>query len=128
MSKQAENQRIYKAAHEAGMKALKAARPTPMVVGTPTTPLGNDIDYSKPVEVVEGGMCGFAWVLLTNGRCSFARWVVKNRKGRKSYYGGIRIPVHEGGQSIQRKEAYAGAFARVLNDVGIDAYADSRLD
>ena len=30
-----------------------------MVVGTPTTPLGDDIDYSKDTYYVADGMCGF---------------------------------------------------------------------
>ena len=33
--------------------------PNPMVVGTPTTPLGDDIDYSKDTYYVADGMCGF---------------------------------------------------------------------
>ena len=36
--------------------------PTFMVVGTPTTPLGDDIDYSKDTYYVADGMCGFAWI------------------------------------------------------------------
>ena len=36
--------------------------PTPMVVGTPTTPLGDDIDYTKDTYYVADGMCGFAWI------------------------------------------------------------------
>ena len=34
----------------------------------------------------------------------------------------------EGGQSIERKEAYAAAYAAVLKANGIDAYPNSRLD
>ena len=37
---------IYAEAHSAGMAAGHGCTPTPMVVGTPTTPLGDDIDYS----------------------------------------------------------------------------------
>ena len=33
-----------------------------MVVGTPTTPLGDDIDYTKETYYVADGMCGFAWI------------------------------------------------------------------
>ena len=39
--------RIYKEADAAGSAAAEAAVPTPMIVGTPTTPLGNDIDFKK---------------------------------------------------------------------------------
>ena len=40
----------------------KACTPTPMMVGEPTTPLGNDIDYSKDTWLVNDGVCGFAWI------------------------------------------------------------------
>ena len=39
-----------------------ACTPTPMVVGEPTTPLGNDIDYTKETWLVNDGVCGFAWI------------------------------------------------------------------
>jgi len=29
---------------------------------------------------------------------------------------------------MQRKKAYARAYAKVLNEAGVDAYADSRMD
>ena len=37
-----------------------------MVVGTPTTPLGNDIDYSKETYYVADGLCGFGLGLISN--------------------------------------------------------------
>ena len=40
-------QEIYTEAHSAGMAAGHGCTPTPMVVGTPTTPLGDDIDYGR---------------------------------------------------------------------------------
>lgn len=120
--------RIFEEAHSSGMSALKTKIPMPMIVGTPTTPLGNKIDYSKPTYVVDGGMCGFAWIKLCDGRSSFSRWVVKTNRGRKSYEGGVKINVHTGGQSIEKKEAYAKAFVEVLRKNGIECYADSRLD
>ena len=43
---------VYAAAHAQGVKAGNACSPTPMIVGTPTTPLGNDIDYEKDVHYV----------------------------------------------------------------------------
>ena len=42
---------IYAEAHSAGMAAGHGCTPTPMVVGTPSTPLGNDIDYSKETYI-----------------------------------------------------------------------------
>jgi hypothetical protein len=46
----------------------------------------------------------------------------------KAYPSGLMIWVSEGNQSYDRKRAYAEAYARVLNEAGIKAYANSRLD
>jgi hypothetical protein len=48
--------------------------------------------------------------------------------GRKNYGGGYALSVQDFNQSLTRKEAYAHAFAKVLNDHGITAYTDSRMD
>ena len=41
---------------------------------------------------------------------------------------GLSVWVSEGGQSMERKEAYARAYADVLRAAGIEAYAGSRMD
>jgi hypothetical protein len=115
-------------ADEAGKLAAEAHTPTPMIVGSPSTPLGNDVDYSKKTYFVEGGVCGFAWVHLPNGRSSFARWAKKNLGAHKSYYGGTDIWTRGYGQSMELKEKYAGAYAKVLAENGINAYPMSRMD
>ena len=120
---------IYAEAHSAGMAAGHGCTPTPMVVGTPTTPLGNDIDYSKKTYYVSDGMCGFAWINIKPARGKFVTWMKKNNIGRKdSYYGGWTVWVSDFGQSVTRKENYARASAKVLGDYGITAYNMSRLD
>ena len=122
-------QEIYTEAHSAGMAAGHGCTPTPMVVGTPTTPLGDDIDYSKDTYYVADGMCGFAWINIKPARGKFVNWLKKADIGRKdNYYGGYTIWVSEFGQSVTRKENYARAFAKVLGDNGITAYNMSRLD
>ena len=122
-------QEIYTEAHSAGMAAGHGCTPTPMVVGTPTTPLGDDIDYSKDTYYVADGMCGFAWINIKPARGKFVTWLKKASIGRKdNYYGGYTIWVSEFGQSVTRKENYARAFAKVLGDNGITAYNMSRLD
>ncbi len=123
-------QALYNLADQAGKAAAKALTPTPMVVGTPTTLFGNEIDYSKPVEVVNDGVCGFAWVNLKPGNSAFANWLKKNKLARPdSYYGGVTIWVSDYNQSMERKSAYAGAFARVLVENGFKrAYSMSRMD
>lgn len=124
---------LLKTAHDAGMVAGNAATPTPMIVGTPTTPFGSDIDASLPTYLVDGGPCGFAWVQVT-GNTSFGYWVRRTempsgKKFRRSqYHGGYRMSVQEFGQSMERKVAYVRAFVKVLREAGIDAFCDSRMD
>ena len=122
-------QEIYSEAHSAGLAAGHGCTPTPMVVGTPTTPLGNDIDYEKDVHYVSDGPCGFAWINIKPARGKFVKFLKDNNIGRKdSYYGGYTIWVSEFGQSMTRKENYARAFVKVLEENGLKAYAMSRMD
>ena len=120
-------EKLHYAAHTAGLAAGRAATTAPMIVGTAASIVGNAIDYSQPTYVVPDGVCGFAWVSM-KGNTSYARWARVNGIGRKGYPGGMQIPVREFGQSMQRKEAYAAAYANVLRATGIDCYADSRMD
>ena len=120
---------VYSEAHALGIKAGNGCSPTPMVVGTPTTPLGNDIDYSKDTHYVSDGVCGFAWINIKPARGKFVKYLKDNDIGRKdSYYGGYTIWVSGFGQSLARKESYARAFANHLNKNGITAYSMSRID
>ena len=120
---------IYSEAHALGIKAGNECSPTPMVVGTPTTPLGNDIDYSKDTYYVSDGVCGFAWVNIKPARGGFVKYLKENDIGRKdSYYGGYTVWVSGFGQSLARKEAYARAFAKHLEQNGVTAIAMSRMD
>jgi hypothetical protein len=129
MSKQFEE--LYAKADAAGRAAVEKATVIPMVVGTATSLFGNEIDRSKPTYFVEGGPCGFSWVNLKPGNCKFANWLKATRRARTdSYYGGVTIWVSEYGQSMQRKEAYATAFAEVIREAGVakSVYAQSRMD
>lgn len=119
---------IYKAAVAAGMAAGNEAAVTPMIVGSPSTPFGNDVDYSKKTYFVPDGPCGFAWINIRPGNSKFANWLKKNRLARSTYKGGVDVWVSEFNQSMTRKAAYAAAFAGVLSNEGINAYADSRMD
>ena len=122
-------QEIYSEAHSAGLAAGHGCTPTPMVVGTPTTPLGNDIDYDKETYYVADGMCGFAWINIKPARGKFVKFLKDNDIGRKdSYYGGYTVWVSEFGQSMHRKENYARAFTSVLRENGLTAYNMSRMD
>ena len=53
---------IYLEADKEGKARASECVPTPMVVGSPTTPLGSDIDYDKKTYYVADGICGFAWI------------------------------------------------------------------
>ena len=123
-----EFQALWSEATAAGMQALAAATPVPMIVQQHT----NMLDDASPVKkqwFVEGGVCGFAWVNIKPGTSAFARWLVKMSYARSdSYYGGVSYWVTDGGQSMQRKEAYAQATAEELRKHGIKAQAMSRID
>ena len=121
---------LFSKAHAAAHKAASAVIPAPMIVGTAKSLVSNEIDYTKPVEVVSEGPCGFAWINIKPGNSGFAKWLKKNRFARKDeYYGGVTIWVSAYNQSMIRKETYAETFAEYVRTAGnINAYANSRMD
>lgn len=123
-----EARNLYREADEAGRKAAEAAVPTPMVVVQRENPFDDSSAIVKEYAPVMGGVCGFAWVTVRPANSSFALWLKKNQGARTGYYGGMELWVSGYGQSMQRKEAYAKAFAQVLRDNGLDASAGSRMD
>lgn len=121
-----EYEALHRKAHAAGYAAGLAALPTPMVVQRHAHPL----DDSSPVVQqwrVDEGACGFAWV-WTPGDTPFARWARRQRLFGSHYGGGVALWVRHFGQSVERKEAYADAYAAVLREAGIKAFGQSRLD
>ena len=113
---------VFNRAVEAGNEAMKAAVPRAMTVSNPA---------SGESWYVEGGVCGFAWVNVKPGNCRFANWAKKNTKFKPdSYEGGVKYWVSEGGQSMERKEAFARAMSKVLTDAGVarSVYSGSRMD
>ena len=121
-------EQIYREAHAAALEASQAADPTPMIVGSPTTPFGSDIDPTKTVYYVADGLCGFAWVTITPARGPMVTYLKSIGTGYKGYYGGYRVSMRMGGQSYERKQQAASAFAKVLQGYGIECYVESRLD
>lgn len=115
-----------KEAHEAGMKAANSAEVVPMVVRQHENPLDDSSAVVKEYFVGDG-VCGFAWVTVRPGNSSFALFAKKNG-WKPAYSGGIQYWVSGFGQSMQRKFAYAGAFAGVLCSHGVKAYAHERMD
>jgi hypothetical protein len=110
---------LYETAHAAGMAAGYGSTPNPMVV--------SEVGGEGKSWYVSEGACGFAWVWF-KGTTPWARWAVKAGKASNHYPTGKCVWVSEFGQSVDRKEKYARAFAKVLNEHGIEAFADSRLD
>ena len=108
---------LVKSAHEAGLRAGHLITPTPMIV-----------ESAGRRYHVPDGLCGFAWITIKPGTSSFARALVKDGTARKAYGGGVQVWVGEFNQSVARKSAYAEAYAKVLREAGINAYAGSRLD
>jgi hypothetical protein len=127
-TQEAEWRTLYNSALEAGQAAGASFDCQPMIVGSPTTALGSDIDYTKETYFVPDGPCGFAWINICPGTSSFARWLVKNGVARKAYDGGVNINIRKFGQSMERKEACARAATEIFRAAGITAYAGSRLD
>ena len=111
---------LCKSADEAGKSAVAALEVQPMVVQDQRT---------GQQWLVGDGVCGFAWVNLKPGNCALAKYMKNNKIARTdSYNGGVQIWVSAYGQSMQKKEAYAYAYAEVLKKDGYKAYAGSRMD
>jgi len=121
---------ILDEAREAADRATKAVTPTPMVVG-----MGNLFDDSivpGTEEIVEEGVCGYAWVKIS-GRGKFAKYLKDQNMASKSCTGPGYIVWATAlqeyrGQSYERNQAGAAAVAGVFNKHGIKAQMFSRLD
>jgi hypothetical protein len=128
-------EQVWRAAVEAGEKAMQECKPTPMVVQQHASPLDDDSPVIKQWHVPQGA-CGFAWVKISPGNCSFACWLKNQGRASKAYGGGVSIWISAGGQSIELKQAYAHAMVKVFNEhrealkmpASGAIYAQSRLD
>ncbi len=93
---------------------------------------GNEPD---PMYVTDGvktwkcneGTCGFAWVVI-DGNTAFGRAAKASGVFSKGYPKGLHYWISMYGQSLERKEAHADAYAKVLVKHGIKAYSMSRMD
>lgn len=124
--------KVFAEAQAAGQAAFDGAVPVPMAVQS--ADLFEEFDFNKPYEVIADGVCGFAWVnVYVDGRSKVAK-VMKEFGLKSDYYDGYQFssyvvaPSGGGSQSMQRKEAACGAFAKVLRDYGFSAYVGSRMD
>tara|TARA_R100000656_G_scaffold111827_1_gene83846 strand:- start:429 stop:803 length:375 start_codon:yes stop_codon:yes gene_type:complete len=119
-------EKILAEAHKAGLAAGSAK------VATPMTLVESDL-FDNPIGktyYVPEGPCGFAWVVThEHGNGKFVKYLKSAGGGDKYYGGGYYVKwVREFGQSIEKKESYADAYAAVLKGYGIKAYSGSRLD
>lgn len=128
-----EFEHIYTEADAAGKAAVEKLNVVPMVVAQHA----NQLDDNSPVVqkwFVADGVCGFASVHFGPANKKFAKFLIEKGIAKKdSYYGGAYIWIGDYGQSMQKKEAYARAFAEVLGahkeKLGLKhVWADSRLD
>lgn len=128
-------EKIWIEAVNAGQAAMEQTTPTPMVVQQHANPLDDNSPVEKSWHVPQGP-CGFAWVLVYPGNCSFAHWLKKHDHAGKAYGGGVKVWVNAGGQSVELKSAFAHAMAKVFKNnwdalrmpkTGV-IYAQSRLD
>jgi hypothetical protein len=112
-------QDLFNAANIAGAAAATTCAVAPMVVTW---------NGGANREVVEDGVCGFAWVNIKPAVGPFVKYLKANKIGHKSYHGGWDIWISDYGQSMTRKEAHADAMAEYLRAHGLKAYAQSRMD
>ena len=119
-----EPRELFAIARAAGLAVGEAATPRPMIVREAglfgPTPGGQ-------AWHVPDGVCGFAGIVV-KGNTAFGRYAKKIGATHPNYGGGLYISVREYGQSLERKEAFANAFARELNAAGVRAYVNSRMD
>lgn len=119
---------LYTMADAAGKAAVESLNVVPMNVARRANPFDDTSEVLQSWHVPDG-VCGFAWVQVKPANSRFAKYLLKIGAARRdSYNGGVCLWVSAYNQSMQRKEAYATAFAKVLIDNGINAYSDSRMD
>ena len=120
-------------ASEAAEASVKACRPAPIIVGE-AIGLSNEIDETKPTYYIEGGVCGFASVVIKPARGSLVAELKKRKIGSAHYGGGYSFSSWQVAPSIRYDQSYERAVAaakgavEVLKSYGINAYVDARID
>jgi hypothetical protein len=105
--------KLFELANSTGQAAVKEAIPTPMFI--------------KGYPPVLEGSCGDAYVTIPDARKGFARWLRDNGIGSRNTSGRL-IYVHTDDQSIDKAEAYAKSFAKVLQVNGVKCSVETYLD
>lgn len=128
-------EQAFREAQQAALNAFYECKPTPMIVGQAVSLFSNEI-VPGTREVVEDGVCGFAWVTIKPARGPFVKWLKQNKIGRSGTYGGWTISSYDttpgtgSSQSMQRKEAGCKAFVNVIKAYFPDMkiWMESRID
>lgn len=111
--------RLHQKAHTAGMAAGNGITPSVVTLVD---------EYNERYSCAEGP-CGFAWIKIKPANCRFANFLKFEGIARTACDGGVNVWVHQFNQSMERKEAYARAYAQVLRDAGMaKVYVQSRMD
>ncbi len=121
--------KAFEAAHAAGKAACEAAKPTP-VTWVESDLFGNVAEDAERYRCDEG-LCGFAWVKFKGAdrRTKWGKYLYNREDTSLDGYNKIHMWIRAGGQSVERKEAYAEAFCEVMvEEYGIECYHLSRLD
>ncbi len=119
MQRREQYAKFWQEAWQAGHAAGAAHKPRAMIVCDAT---------GSPIETVNEGMCGFAWVTVLGANKGFGYWLIKQGLANRGYTKGAQVWISAYNQSYERKMAHAYAMAKSLRDNGINAYSDGRLD
>lgn len=112
-------EKLWAEASAAGYAAGDHMTPRPMLVSDST---------GRPIEHVDEGLCGFAWLNVRGANKGFGHWLLKTGRARRGYYGGAEVWIHAHNQSYERKLKHAQTMAHILKEAGIEASASGRLD
>lgn len=100
-----------------------------------TYPFSGEMDKTKPSYTLDDFPCGFSWILVYPANKGNTRLGKEERKllesvgfRKNDYEKTYRLWVSDFNQSMQKKEAYARAYAKVLSAAGFRAYSGSRMD
>lgn len=126
---------IWKEASKAAWEGFQDCKPTPMIVGQARGLFGNEI-IPGTEEVVEDGVCGFAWIQVKPARGPWVSWMKNNDIGSSGVYGGWTLSPMDfdsrigRSQSMERKTSAMNAALKVLEIYFPDKkmWVESRMD
>jgi len=131
-------------AHKAGLAAMQELIDSGKVVPMLVVEHENMLDDNSPAKrawKVDGGPCGYASLHIKLNSPKNRQFIAGLKKAgaagpqnsfklwtKDNYRQGYSTFVHEGGQSLAYKEAYAYGYAKALGEEGVTVYVHSNLD